>query len=230
LDPRERLSNAQQAAAEGRHAEALRGYEWFHRNALRYRPSLYGVRLSFALWYWTELDKVYAEALRSLERIRKAKMAALSNGRGSHETFHDVASINQHLGKERDTHRLFAMLAARRPRMAAKCARLALPSIVKVRDFKLALRYMPDPEIRLARHAEMVNRELPKLPRWKRKTKTKAPIREAYIANYCDDAALLIKVLGGSGLRRRAALLRKSAVALIDFPSVRRLVAARLGQ
>ena len=230
MDPRKRLSKAQQAAAEGRHAEALRGYEWFHRNALKYRPSLYGVRLSFALWYWTELGKVYPKALRSLERIRRAKTAALRNGRGSREIFHDVASINDHLGKQRDTHRLFAMLAARRRRLAAKCARLALPSIVHVKDFKLALRYMPDPEIWLARHAEILNRELPKLPQWKRKTKTKAPIEDAYIANYCDDAALLIKVLNGSGQRRRGTMLRESAVALIDSPSARRLVAARLRQ
>ena len=121
MDPRERLTKGQQAALEGRHAEALREYEWFHRHALKHRPSLYGVRLSFALTYWTELGKVYPKALRSLERVRRNKMAALRNGRGSRESFHDVASINEHLGKEIDTRRLFSQMAAKRPRMATEC-------------------------------------------------------------------------------------------------------------
>ncbi len=134
LDAHKRLREAQQAAIEGRHAEALRGYEWFHRNALRHQRSLYGVRLSFALWYWVELGKVYPKARRSLERIRRYKTAALRDGRGDRETFHDVVSINDHLDKQRDTYRLFVNLDGKRPALAAKCAGLAMPALVRHRD------------------------------------------------------------------------------------------------
>jgi hypothetical protein len=213
---------------EGRHAEALREYEWFHRNALKHRPSLYGVRLSFALRYWTELGKVYPKARESLERIRRRKTAVLRSGRGNPDLFHDVASINKYVNRQHDTYRLFVWLDVKHPRMAAKCVRVALPALVKARDFKLARRHMPDPEVRVARYAEFMNRELPKIRERVRKSGTKAPVKDAYIANYCDDVALLVGILNGAGERRKAALLRKSAVALLNKPLVRRLVAARL--
>ena len=228
MDASKRLNEALRAFHEGRYEEALRGYEWFHRNALKHRASLYGVRLSFALAYWTELGKVYPKALRSLERIRRTKAKALREGRGSAETFHDVVSINEYVGKELETYRLFIRLTSRRPKLATKCARRAMPALVRVRDFRLARRYLPDPEARVARHAEMLNRDIPKIPARAKKTKTKAPIKEAYIANYCDDVALLSKVLNGVGERERAQRLEKSAASLIRIPSVRRLVARRL--
>jgi len=85
-----------------------------------------------------------------------------------------------------------------------------------------------DAQAQLKRHAEFLNRELPKLPGRMKKSKTKAPVKDAYIANYCDEARLLIKILRGCGERRNAALLRNAAVALIDAPSARREVAEAL--
>jgi hypothetical protein len=226
LDPRARLTKAQEAAAAGRHAEALRGYEWFHRNALKHRPSLYGVRLSFALSYWTELGKVYPKALRSLERIRRDKTAALRNGRGNRETFHDVVSINEHLNKQRDTYRLFRNLDAKRPALAAACASVAMPALVRCRDFKLARRHMPDPDALLSRHLSLLKEGM----EWsdQRPRKWRAASREAHIRIYCKDVALLTAILRGSGERGKAAELSKQALALAGPSSLRNLVAARL--
>ena len=224
----ERLHQAQLAAIDGRHEEALREYEWFHRNALKHEPSLYGVRLSFALWYWTELGKVYPKARRSLERIRREKMATLRSGRGSRDLFHDVAAINRALSKHVDTYRVFRWLDARRPRMAARCARVALPALVEARAFKLARRHVPDPESRLAEYAMFLNTRLAEIPGRITRSKTQAPAKRAYLQNYCNDAGLLIGILRGTGERNRARLLRRSALALIDPPSARRFVAERL--
>jgi hypothetical protein len=230
VDAHQRLYEAQQAAMEGRHEEALRGFVWFHNHALKHQPSLYGVRLSFALWYWTELAKAYPKAGRALEHIRKRNTAALLNGGGNPETFHDVASINQHLKKGAETHRLFVRLDAARPRLAAKCARFAMRALVDAGDFRRARRYTPDPAARLVRHAAFLNQELPKIPERIRKSGTKAPVKDAYISNYCDDAKLLIAILRGAGERKAAAQLRHSAVAMIAIPSARREVAERLGR
>lgn len=213
---------------EGRHAEALHGFEWFHRHALEHERSLYGVRLSFALSYWVDLGKVYPKALRSLERMRRGKTAALRKGRGSQDIFHDVAAINRVMNRPGDTYRLFRWLERRRPKLAARCARVALPAIVKVRDFEMARRHV-DPEDRVARYAKFMNRELPRIPEYKRRTGSKAPMRYAYISNYCDDATLLIRILRGVGERTRAARLREAAVALLDSRAARREVVERLG-
>jgi hypothetical protein len=216
------------AATEGRHAEALRGFEWFHQNALKHEPGLYGVRLSFALSYWVDLGKVYPKALRSLVRVQRQKTAALRKGGGNRDLFHDVAAINRTMKKDLDTYRLFRWLATKRPKLAKRCARVALPSIVKARDFDLASRYI-DPESRVQKYAEFMNKELQKIPEYKRRTGSKAPMRWAYIANYSDDAALLIRILRGVGERARAARLRQSAVDLLDSRAARRQVAERLG-
>ena len=226
MDAHKRLREAQQAAIEGRHAEALRGYEWFHRNALKHERSLYGVRLSFALWYWVELGKVYPKALQSLERIRRNKTAALRNGRGNRETFHDVVSINEHLDKQRDTYRLFVSLDKKRPTLATKCASVAMPAVVRYRDFKLARRHIQDPDTVLSRDARLFGEGM----QWasQKAGKQRAASREAHIRIYCKDIALLTAILRGSGERAKATELRKQALALVKPSSLRKIVAARL--
>ncbi len=58
-DPQDILAQAKQDTASGRYEDALAKHLWFHENALEYRSSLYGVRLSFALGDWTKLSHVY---------------------------------------------------------------------------------------------------------------------------------------------------------------------------
>ena len=211
---------------EGRHEEALRGYEWFHRNALKHRPSLYGVRLSFALSYWMELAKKYPPAARSLERIQRDKSSALRNGRGNRETFHDVVSINEYLGKQRETYRLFVHLDKKRPALAAKCAGVAMPAVVRYRDFKLARRHLQDADAALSRDASLFKEGM----QWSNRKagKMRAASREAHIRIYCKDIALLTAILRGSGERSKAADLRSRALTLVQPASLRRIVAGRL--
>ena len=225
-DAAARLHRAQSAAMEGRHEEALREYIWFHNHALRHQPSLYGVRLSFALWYWMELAKAYPKARRELERIRARKSAVLRNGKGTRDMFHDVTAINRHLRRPRDTYRLFRKLQSTRPRLASRCATLAMPAIVLSRDFELARRYLPRPDRRVAQLAKRLNKAIASLkPRTSR-----APAREAYVHNYCEDVRMLVSVLRGVGERDRAAEIRSSALGLLNSRSVREAVAAALAK
>src|SRR6266481_4765649 len=130
MEPRGRLQRGQEAAAASRHEDELRDYIWFHEHALEHQPSLYGVRLSFALWYWIELANDYPEARTALERIRDEKTRRLLNGESNRELFHDVESINERLGKEEATYELFAALEKSNSDFAALCAALAMPAIV----------------------------------------------------------------------------------------------------
>src|SRR5712691_4761867 len=53
-DPLQTLRDARDAARRGAHAEALEKYLWFHHHALEHRPSLTGVRLSYAISEWVQ--------------------------------------------------------------------------------------------------------------------------------------------------------------------------------
>jgi hypothetical protein len=69
-DPHKILDEAQDDARAGRYADALAKHVWFHENALKYEPSLAGVRLSFALGYWVAFGNSYPPALQKLKSIR----------------------------------------------------------------------------------------------------------------------------------------------------------------
>ena len=56
-DPQQILHEAQGDFKEQRYKDALAKHIWFHDHALEYQPSMYGVRLSFALSYWKQLSR-----------------------------------------------------------------------------------------------------------------------------------------------------------------------------
>jgi hypothetical protein len=107
MNAQDRLHAAQRAVREGRYAEALSEFVWFHEHALEGLPSIYGVRLSFALSYWAHLAEVYPKARVVLEQIRDKKADAVLSPSADRALFHDVVAINRVLGCEQNTHTLF---------------------------------------------------------------------------------------------------------------------------
>ena len=67
-DPEAILQEIREDVKNRRYEVALSKTLWFHENALALRPSLSGVRLSFALSYWLELGEVYPPALEEMKR------------------------------------------------------------------------------------------------------------------------------------------------------------------
>jgi len=221
MDPRDRLRRGQEAAAAGRYEDALRDYIWFHEHALAYRPSLYGVRLSFALWYWLELANQYPKARRALETIRDRKTKRLLKGGLDRELFHDVESINERLDSEAATYELFAKLEAKNPEIAAHCAPLALPAIVKCADFGMARRYTPSPVEALQGYVNALNGDIADLARL---PSSKAPRRKAYVAIYTRQVRLLLQILRGTKERKEMQRIRSQALRLVKSPSIRKSV------
>jgi menaquinone-dependent protoporphyrinogen IX oxidase len=76
MNAQDRLHAAQRAVREGRYEEALSEFVRFHEHALEELPSLYGVRLSFALSYWAHLAEVYPKARVVLGSRSKDFLAA----------------------------------------------------------------------------------------------------------------------------------------------------------
>jgi hypothetical protein len=218
MTAQERLQAARQAAIEGRHEEALEGLLWFHHHALEEDPSLRGVRLSYALSYWSELAKTYPPALQALKDLREQKAQVLLHGEGDRAVFYDVKAIDERLGDSRATYELYLALAAHWPELAAACTQSALPAIAALRDYALADRLRPDPEARI--------RELAGRLRWdmqwsKRRRYMRAPARWASIRNYAADIRLQTEISAGIGRPGEARRLAALAVDLIGDPSLR---------
>src|SRR5262245_51982430 len=131
MNAQERLHAAHLGTLKGKYAEALTEYVWFHHHALTEQPSLYGVRLSFALAHWKELGDVYPPALTAVKGVRDDKTHRLTAGELDRELFHDVEAINQYLGANTETAKLFALLDRDAPEFARVCSNLALEALVE---------------------------------------------------------------------------------------------------
>jgi hypothetical protein len=151
-DPRQVLEDAREAARRGAHAEASEKYLWFYHHALEHRPSLTGVRLSYAISEWVELGNAYPPAMEALELIQSNNLRLLKGGSCERLRFHDFASINRYLGRFELTTSLFAELAEHQPEFAQTCFRAALPALIRTRSFVLARRFISSPNGQLDSH------------------------------------------------------------------------------
>ena len=138
---KEALDAARDLAAKGEYDQALEKHIWFHDHALGVDQSYYGVRLSFALSDWVKLGENYPKALSRLKAIRDEKASRLLAGEENRDLFHDVESINDHLGEMKATVELFKTIDASQPDFAASVYELAVESLVVFQELELARKY-----------------------------------------------------------------------------------------
>ena len=138
------LQEAQADTQAKRYPDALARHLWIHENSVKVDRSFYGVRLSFALMSWLELGKAYPPAMAALRTARDdARQAVLRpDAKETRESFHDFTSINRTLGEEAQTKALFAELDRRKSPIAEDVFRLALPALVKAKEYKLCGNYL----------------------------------------------------------------------------------------
>ena len=203
----------------------MREYLWFHEHVLEHEPSMYGVRLSFALAAWVELGQAYPEALATLKDVRDRKTNQLVAGGGSRELFHDVESINEYLEDERATYDLFLKLRAIDPALARECAGLAIPALVKTKDFALARIFIEDPAAKVRKWSAGLNEDIDDLAK---EPPRDAPVQEAYVHIYAERVGLLLAVLNGVGEHAEAESVREMALSSIESAAIRDAVASAL--
>ena len=221
MKAQERLHAAHLAAREGRHEEALAEYVWFHEHALQEQPSLYGVRLSFALSYWVELSKDHPPALQALRDIRDRKARTLESGNPDRELFHDVEAINQYLGQSGDTARLFQLLERQNPAFAGRCASLAMEALAEAGQFELASKYLPEPVPHITKLAAHLSDDVARIPD---RPRSKAPRYRAFTWNFAQYLRLFMSVLSGAGRQSEALACREAAFSTMKPWYVRRAV------
>lgn len=223
MNPIDRLRAAELATEQGRHAEALEGFLWFHHHALAERPSLSGVRLSFALASWLDLAHDYPPAMAAFQQLRDDNTARIRAGALDWDLFHEVVAFNEALGEEDLTHRLFCDIAAQNPEFAARCARVATPAMVKARDFARARSYIADPEAAVGRLATTLAEDAT-AARTAATPELQQARLEAHIHIYADTVGMLAKIVRGTGEPDRATGLLALALERVDDPEVRSAV------
>jgi len=139
------LSEAEDDARAGRYEDALAKHVWFHENALKYAPAMYGVRLSFALSDWAALGAVYPPALQRLKAVRDEAGEDVRDGKNARRAFHDLAAINSTLGEDVKTTEAFVWLDVSRPAVATQVFDIAQPALVAAKQYRLCGKYV-DPD------------------------------------------------------------------------------------
>lgn len=222
-----RLRSAESAALEGRHAEALEGFLWFHHLALAEEPALRGVRLSFALRSWLDLARDYPPAMAAFREIRDHNTASLRAGTLDWGLFKDVVAFNEALAEEDLTYRLFCHVAEHSPEFASSCARVAMPALVKSCDYVRARSYIANPEETVRRLAE----ELAEDVRSSRAAPTpqqQQALLEAHVHIYVDGVSRLAKIVAEAGEPERATELLSLSLDKIDEREVRDAVRQKI--
>ena len=144
-DPEKVLARARKYYQQGNYEKALQDHIWFHDNALKYKPSLYGVRLSFALLDWIELGRKYPKAHNELIDIRNRKADLIKKKRGTLELFHDVQSINTYLNESAKTVVLYKEMTDCDFELAKQCYCLAKEDLIAQQEFELCNQMMEAP-------------------------------------------------------------------------------------
>ena len=208
-DPQNVLKEARTLAKQGKYEEALQKHLWFHENARQ--PSLVGVRLSYALYYWIELGEKYPKARAALVSIRDKDTNEITEGNGPFTLFQDVAAINQYLKEETKTVELFKILHAKYPDRAKRCYLYAEEALVAKGEYSLCIIYIQDPlkkfdQIRQIREATL-------------------PLDMGYAdRSFVEKTYRLIEILVGAGKKENAELIRTRALAIRDDPAIREAV------
>lgn len=225
-DMQKYLRDTQEMVRQGKYEEALKRNIWFHDHALEHQPSMYGVRLSFALSYWKDLGEVYPPAKKALLEIRDRKIRQIENGKGNFALFHDVASINRTLKQDDKTIKLFEYLDKKNPELAKRCWNVAQKTVIIAKRFDLAKKYMPDllqefTRLKMRYESNLKFYDNPKIA---------SPQFKAYNENSFAEAILrLMEVSVATGDEKITKEIQKKALAVVNDKRIRDAVTSKTG-
>lgn len=127
---------------EGRFGLAAEKYLWYHENALKYEPSLGGVRLSFALGDWRELAGKYPPAFQDMSLVRDRAEESVRLKDRDFSAFQDFASLNRVLNEDGRTIELFKWLDQNNRHFARDVFVMAQGALVAGSEYELCEKYI----------------------------------------------------------------------------------------
>ena len=141
-DPGQIRGEADLDIDEGRFDLAAEKYLWYHENALKYEPSLGGVRLSFALGDWRELADKYPPALQDMSLARDRAEESVRVNDKDFSAFQDLAALNRVLNEDGRTIELFKWLDQTDRHFARNVYIVAQDSLVAGSEYELCEKYL----------------------------------------------------------------------------------------
>jgi len=136
------LLEAQADTQARRYDIALAKFVWYFEHALQYQPDQSSIRISSGLRHWAELARSYPPALEAMLALRDEAADSVRTGQNVRDAFHDLVYINRTIDEEDSTVELFKILDSKFPSEAKRSYRLAEPSLVRAKEFKLCGKYI----------------------------------------------------------------------------------------
>lgn len=226
------LRDAIAAREAGRMDDALRLMKGLLDRAGGDGPSV-GASVFIVTFEWSRLVEAYPPARDALASARDEHARRLLGGddhlhqggpAGPRSRFAFIAGLDQILGDTGATYDLFVQLERTAPQHARRVAHLALPSIVKAGDFRLAERYLPDP-LGWLDHLNRLARDFPLYP-----PPRAAPRLAGELMGFTKEVSLRAAVLNGLGRGADAEALHDTALAGIESDELRALAQRELAQ
>lgn len=199
------LSEARDDQREGKLDVALAKHVWFHENALKLAPSMYGVRLSFALSAWHELALVHPPAMEKLRAARDKAAEDAIAGNDRRRAFHDLVAINELLDEESLTLQTFRSIEKDNPNAAAEVIDLARPALVRAKQYESIARYLKP-----AQDFERMREHYRSGKEYEKKSEIAAASGFAD-AKFTNDVTTLVSILAVTGRANEAAEIAKLA-------------------
>lgn len=167
-DPAAIMREVKVDTAKGNYSVALAKQLWFYENATTLRPSLSGVRRSFALSQWLELGEAYPPALQKMREARDAaeqKIRDENRVRVRFEDFHDFVALNKTLRQEKRTADTFKWLYESDPEDAKRVYGVSEAALIKQKEYALCGKFL-EPERNVKRIGESYARGLKAVKRF----------------------------------------------------------------
>jgi hypothetical protein len=222
--PSEILHSAVRDTREGRHAQALAKFLWFHNNALKFELGQGGVRLSFALGYWMELASLWPPALDAFLRTRNETEVAFFDKPAEFDLFHDLAAMNDRLGQGIRTANIFEYVAKQHFATAAYLYHVAEPHLVADGRFQACGPFL-DPHKRLELAAECYRHGLEFEAS---RDSTAYPAPPFARRNFIENVATLVSLLVINDRREEARAAYDAALRVIDDDDFRTIMDAAM--
>ncbi len=228
----------------GDYEGSLQHFIWYFNHSRSGDSGQGGVRLSFALMYWTQLGDLYPKAKLALIEIRDADENQFSEGQGGFQLFQEIASLNDYLKDDEATLTLFDSTARRDPQLAGECFLFAEGLLIQKGDYQTCLKYVGDPEgafnqmcqsrQRMKQMEEQNaarNEEMTKHFQEMAKTNSlfahlPAPVAPPPMADkmFVGQVRQLVEILVGVGNTAEAEKIQGQALAVLDDPGLRSAV------
>lgn len=141
-NPEEIRDEAEADIENGQLDLAAEKYLWYHHNALKYQPSLVGVRLSYALGDWRDLADKYRPALQDMRLVRDRAEESLRTESDDPYAFHDFVALNDVLKEDGRTIELFKWLDQNNRHLARDVFIMAQDALVAGSEYDLCEKYI----------------------------------------------------------------------------------------